>query len=86
MIGLSRKLSNLLPRQVLITIHKPFVRSDLDNGGVLYNQFFPRENGKLCLFSNNRSHSMYVKRKNLLRIRPKFPSTSPLVQKGLSLS
>ena len=35
-IGLLRKLSNLLPRQVLVTIYKAFVRPHLDYGDVLY--------------------------------------------------
>ena len=39
-IGLLRKLSNLLPRQALITIFKAFVRSYLDYGDVLYDQAF----------------------------------------------
>ena len=39
-IGILWKLSNLLPRQALITIHKAFVRPDLDNGGAFYDQAF----------------------------------------------
>ena len=39
-IGLLRKLSNLLPRQALITIYKAFVRPHLDYGDVLYDQTF----------------------------------------------
>ena len=39
-IGLLRKLSNLLPRQALITIYKAFVRPHLDYGDVLYGQAF----------------------------------------------
>ena len=39
----------------------------------------------LSNFSNHRSYSRYVKRKNLPRIRPRVPSTSSLVQKTLSL-
>ena len=35
-IGLLRKLSNLLPRQALVTIYKAFVRPHLDYGDVLY--------------------------------------------------
>ena len=34
-VGLLRKLRNLLPRTMLITIYKAFIRSHLDYGGVL---------------------------------------------------
>ena len=37
-IGFLRKLSNLLPRQALVTIYKAFVRPHLDYGDVLYYQ------------------------------------------------
>ena len=39
-IGLLRKISNLLPRQALVTIYKAFVRPHLDYGDVLYDQTF----------------------------------------------
>ena len=39
-IGLIQKLSNLLPRQALITIYKAFVRPHLDYSYVLYDQVF----------------------------------------------
>ena len=39
-IGLLPKLSNLLPRQALVTIYKAFVRTRQDYGDVLYNQAF----------------------------------------------
>ena len=39
-IGLLKKLSNLLPRQALITIYKAFIRPHLDYGNVLYDQAF----------------------------------------------
>ena len=39
-VGLLRKLSNLLPRQALVTIYKAFVRPHLDYGDVLYDQAF----------------------------------------------
>ena len=39
-IGLLRKLSNLLPRQALVTIYKAFVRHHLGYGDVLYDQAF----------------------------------------------
>ena len=39
-IGLLRKLSNLLPRQALVTNYKAFVRPYLDYGDVLYDQAF----------------------------------------------
>ena len=39
-IGLLRKLSNLLPRQTLVTIYKSFIRPHLDYGDVLYDQAF----------------------------------------------
>ena len=38
MIGLLRKLSNLLPRQAIVTIYKAFVRPHLDYSDVLYDQ------------------------------------------------
>ena len=37
-IGLLWKLSNLLPRQALVTIYKAFVRPHLDYGDALYDQ------------------------------------------------
>ena len=40
MIGLLRKLSNLLPGQVLVTIYKAFVRPHLDYGDVFYDKAF----------------------------------------------
>ena len=39
-MGLLRKLSDLLPRQALVTIYKAFVRPHLDYGDVLYDQAF----------------------------------------------
>ena len=39
-IGLLRKLSNLLPRQALVTIYKAFVRPHLNYGDVLCGQAF----------------------------------------------
>ena len=39
-IGVLRKLSNLLPRQTLVTIYKSFIRPHLDYGDVLYDQTF----------------------------------------------
>ena len=47
-MGLLRKLSNLLPRQTLVTIYKAFVRPYLDYGDVFYNQAFNNSfNGKI---------------------------------------
>ena len=40
MIGLLKKLSNLLPRQAFVTIYKAFVRPHLHYGDVLYHQAF----------------------------------------------
>ena len=37
-IGLLRKLQSILPRTSLLTIHKSFIRSHLDYGGVVYDQ------------------------------------------------
>ena len=37
-VGLLRKLSNLLPRQAILTIYKTFVRPHLQYGDVLYDQ------------------------------------------------
>ena len=39
-IGLLRKLSNLLPRQALVSIYEAFVRPHLDYGDVVYDQAF----------------------------------------------
>ena len=39
-MGLLKKLSNLLPKQALVTIYKAFVRPHLDYGDVLYDQAF----------------------------------------------
>ena len=39
-VRLLRKLQNLLPREVLITIYKAFVRPHLDYGDVLFDQAF----------------------------------------------
>ena len=39
-IGHLKKLSNLLPRQALVTIYKAFIRPHLDYGDVLYDQAF----------------------------------------------
>ena len=39
-IGLLKKLSNLLPRQVLVTISKAFIRPHLDYVDVLYDKAF----------------------------------------------
>ena len=35
-IGLPRNLSNKLPKQGLVTIYKPFIRSRLGYGDILY--------------------------------------------------
>ena len=40
MIGLLKKLSNLLPRQALVIIYKAFIRLHLDYRDVLYDQVF----------------------------------------------
>ena len=37
-IGIIKKLSNILPRQSLITIYKSFVRPHLDYGDLIYDQ------------------------------------------------
>ena len=37
-VGLLRKLSTLLPRQILLTIYKSFIRPHLDYGDVIYHQ------------------------------------------------
>ena len=39
-INLLKKLSNLLPRQALVTIYKAFISPHLDYGDVLYDQAF----------------------------------------------
>ena len=72
-IGLLRKLQNTLPRQALITIYKAFVRPHLDYGGILYDETYnasfhqKRNNIIQCLYSNNRSYSWYLERKNISR-------------------
>ena len=93
MIGLLKKLSDLLPRQVLVTIYKAFIRPHLDYGDVLYDQAFNNSfhakmesiqyNACLAITGAIRGTS---REKNLRRIRPGVPPTSSLVQKTLSLS
>ena len=39
-MGLLPKLTNLLPRQDLVTIYKVFIRPHLDYGNVVYDQAF----------------------------------------------
>ena len=39
-IGLLRKLQNLLPRAILITEYKAFIRLHLDYGDILYDQAY----------------------------------------------
>ena len=39
-IGLLCKLQDTLPRTWLITIFKPFIRSHLDYGGMIYDQVY----------------------------------------------
>ena len=38
LLGLIRKLQNLLPRTALITLYKDFVRPHLDYGNIFYDQ------------------------------------------------
>ena len=40
MIGLLRKLQNILPRPALLTIYKCFIRPHLDYGDIIYNQAY----------------------------------------------
>ena len=90
MIGLLRKLSNVLPRQALVTIYKVFVRPDLDYGDVLYYQTFNNSfhakmksiqyNACLAITGAIRGTS---REKSLPKIRPRVPSFSSLVQKTL---
>ena len=37
-IGVIKKLNNTLPRKALLTLYKPFVRSHLDYGDIIYDQ------------------------------------------------
>ena len=37
---LLRKLHNILPRPVLLTIYKSFIRPHLDYGGIIYEQAY----------------------------------------------
>ena len=37
---LLRKLHNILPRPVLLTIYKSFIRPHLDYGGIIYDQVY----------------------------------------------
>ena len=39
-IGLLRKLQNILPSEPLVTIYKLFVRPDLDYGDVIYDLYY----------------------------------------------
>ena len=39
-IGLLRKLQNILPRQSLITIYKSFIRPHLDYGDIIYDRAY----------------------------------------------
>ena len=39
-IGLPGKLQKILPRPLLITIFKSFIRSHLDYGDIIYNQTY----------------------------------------------
>ena len=39
-IGLLRKLQNILPRPALLTIYKCFIRSNLDYGDIIYVQAY----------------------------------------------
>ena len=39
-IGLLRKLQNILPRPVLLTIYKSFIRPHLDYGDIIYDQAY----------------------------------------------
>ena len=39
-IALLRKLQNILPRALLVTIYKSFIRLHLDYGDILYDQMF----------------------------------------------
>ena len=71
-IGLLRKLQNTIPRQALVTIYKAFVRPHLDYGHILYDQahnasFHQKLEKIQCLYSNNRSYSWYLERKNISR-------------------
>ena len=45
-IGVIKRLSKMLPRHSLVTIYKPFVRSHLDYGDILYDQ---PNNKSFCL-------------------------------------
>ena len=90
-IGLLRKLSNLLPRQALLTIYKAFVRSHLDYGDVLYDQAFNNSfHAKIESIQYNTCLAITeairgASREKSPRIRPRVPSTSSLVLKALSL-
>ena len=39
-IGLLRRLQNILPRSVLLTIYKSFIRPHLDYGDIIYDQAY----------------------------------------------
>ena len=74
-IGFLRKLQNTLPRQSLIIIYKAFVRAHLDYGDIFYDQAYnasfhqkQKKNTMQCLYSNNRSYSWYLERRNIPEI------------------
>ena len=48
-IGILRKLYNVLPRYSLITIHKSFIRPQIDYGAIIFDQ---PENESFCKKSN----------------------------------
>ena len=90
-IRLLRKRQNFLPREVLTTIYKAFVRPHLDYGNVLFDQNFNtpsheklesiQYNVYLC---SNRKNKWYFQRETLSRISFRMTSALSQVQKALS--
>ena len=90
-IGLLKKLSNLFPRQALVTIYKAFIRPHLDYGDVLYHQAFNNsfhanmESIQYNTFLGITGAIRGTSRENLAKIRPRVPQISSLVQETFSL-
>ena len=86
-IGLLRKLQIILPKPVLMTIYKAFVRPHLDYGDILINQELKhiilsktRRNIIQCLFNYKRDGLWHFKRKTLPRLGLEFLENRPCIR------